>query len=41
MLKTLGNWDVRLPHPVFLEGAVWKKRQLQLYDIEYPLVQPE
>ena len=22
LLKKLGNWDVRLPHPVFLEGAV-------------------
>lgn len=41
MLKELGQWDVRLPHPVFLEGAVWKARQLNLYDDEYLLVQPE
>ncbi|MCP4454738.1 MAG: sulfatase, partial [Planctomycetes bacterium] len=41
MLKDLGNWDVRLPHPVCLEGAVWKRRQLALYDHEYPLTQPE
>jgi len=41
MLKELGQWDVRLPHPVFLEGAVWKSRQLELYDDEYMLVQPE
>lgn len=41
MLKKLGDWDVRLPHPVFLEGAEWKKRQLGLYDAEYPLFQPE
>lgn len=41
MLKTLGDWDVHLPHPVFLEGAVWKARQLHLYDLKYPLVQPE
>jgi arylsulfatase A-like enzyme len=41
MLKELGQWDVRLPHPVFLEGAVWKSRQLDLYDDRYPLVQPE
>ncbi len=41
MLKTLGDWDVSMPHPVFLEGAVWKVRQLNLYDKEYPLVQPE
>ncbi|MEO7313557.1 MAG: sulfatase/phosphatase domain-containing protein, partial [Ginsengibacter sp.] len=40
LLKKLGDWDVSLPHPVFLEGAVWKKRQLHLYDVPYPLVQP-
>lgn len=41
MLKKLGDWDVRLPHPVFLEGAEWKKQQLDLYDAEYQLVQPK
>lgn len=41
LLKKLGDWDVRLPHPVFLEGAIWKRRQLGLYDAEYPLVQPK
>ena len=41
MLKKLGRWDVRLPHPLFLEGAVWKSRQLDLYDAKYPLIQPE
>lgn len=41
LLKSLGEWDVSLPHPVFLEGANWKKRQLMLYDLDYPLVQPE
>jgi arylsulfatase A-like enzyme len=41
MLKELGEWDVGLPHPLFLEGAVWKKRQLDLYDNEYQLVQPD
>jgi arylsulfatase A-like enzyme len=41
MLKELGEWDVGLPHPVFLEGAVWKKRQLNLYDVDYPLAQPK
>jgi len=40
LLKKLGEWDVQLPHPVFLEGAIWKKRQLGLYDAVYPLVQP-
>lgn len=40
MLKRLGDWDVALPHPVFLEEAVWKARQLELYDLKYPLQQP-
>ena len=41
LLKKLGDWDVSLPHPVFLEGAIWKRRQLDLYDVKYPLKQPE
>lgn len=41
MLKTLGDWDVSQPHPLFLEGAVWKARQVALYDAKYPLIQPE
>jgi hypothetical protein len=41
MLKKLGDWDVAQPHPLFLEGAVWKKRQLHLYDVKYPLRQPD
>jgi len=41
LLKKLGTWDVQLPHPVFLEGAIWKKRQLGLYDASYPLIQPK
>ncbi len=40
LLKKLGEWDVTLSHPVFLEGAIWKKRQLDLYDDDYMLVQP-
>jgi arylsulfatase A-like enzyme len=40
MLRRLGNWDVRLPHPAFLEGAEWKRKQLDLYDATYPLRQP-
>ncbi len=40
MLAQLGDWDVRLPHPVFLEGAEWKRRQLNLYDAQYPVRQP-
>ncbi len=41
LLKKLGEWDVSLPHPLFLEGAVWKKNQLSQYDKIYPLTQPE
>jgi len=40
LLKKIGDWDVALPHPVFLEGAIWKRRQLDLYDMSYPLTQP-
>lgn len=39
MLKELGNWDVPLPHPIFMEGARWKKEQLKLYDRDWSLVQ--
>jgi len=39
MLKELGDWDVRLPHPIFMEGARWKKEQLKLYDRNWSLVQ--
>jgi arylsulfatase A-like enzyme len=41
LLARLGGWDVRLPHPVSLEGAEWKRRQLNLYDATYPLTQLE
>ncbi len=41
LLKKLGDWDVSLPHPVFLEGPQWRVRQLHLYDKEYQLSQPE
>ena len=40
MLKELGDWDVRLPHPTFMEGARWKKEQLKLYDRDWSLTQP-
>jgi len=40
MLRRLGWWDVNLPHRMFLEDAVWKHRQLNLYDSKYPLTQP-
>ncbi len=41
LLKKLGDWDVGLPHPLFLEGAVWKRNQLNLYDRKYQLEQPK
>jgi arylsulfatase A-like enzyme len=41
MLKQLGEWDVSLPHPLFLEGAEWKRNQLDLYNKKYQLTQPE
>jgi arylsulfatase A-like enzyme len=40
LLRELGDWDVNLPHPLFLEGAVWKHKQLNLCDATYPLTQP-
>lgn len=39
LLKRLGTWDVGLPHPIFLEGAVWKKNQLNGYDEKYQTAQ--
>ncbi len=41
LLKKLGDWDVGLPHPIFLEGAIWKRNQLNLYDMKYQLEQPK
>lgn len=41
MLKKLGNWDIRQPHPIFLEGAVWRAYQIDLYDSKYELKQPQ
>ncbi|PXX23779.1 sulfatase-like hydrolase/transferase [Arenibacter sp. ARW7G5Y1] len=41
LLKKLGKWDVEQPHPVFLEGAIWKGLQLEEYDKDYLLVQPK
>ena len=40
LLKKLGDWELQQPHPVFLEGAEWRRRQVDLYDKEYQLVQP-
>jgi arylsulfatase A-like enzyme len=40
MLKTLGDWDVTRPHPLYLEGERWRRAQLDLYDVEYQTTQP-
>lgn len=40
LLKKLGDWDVSQPHPLFLEGAKWRRNQLNSYDMEYQLAQP-
>ncbi|WP_075349660.1 sulfatase-like hydrolase/transferase [Algoriphagus marinus] len=40
LLRNLGDWDLALPHPVFLEGAEWKVRQRDLYDKIYQVNQP-
>ncbi len=41
MLKQLGEWDIKQPHPVFLENAIWKSHQIKLYNNEYQLKQPQ
>ncbi len=41
LLKLLGNWDVSLPHPLFMEGAEWKKIQLKQYDEPFLISQPK
>ncbi len=41
MLKDLGSWDIRQPHPVFLEGPIWRANQVSLYDRKYQLEQPQ
>jgi arylsulfatase A-like enzyme len=41
MLKKLGTWELRLPHPVFHEPADWRIRHIGFYDATYQLVQPQ
>lgn len=40
MLKELGDWDVSTPQVLYLEGNPWRRNQLDLYDKEYQLEQP-
>lgn len=41
MLKELGDWDVSCPQLLYMEGARWKRKQVDLYDKKYQLVQPK
>jgi len=41
MLKTLGDWDISAPQVLYLEGDKWRRNQVDLYDREYQLTQPE
>ncbi|MBB3699856.1 sulfatase-like hydrolase/transferase [Flammeovirga yaeyamensis] len=41
MLKQLGQWDITRPQVLYLEGSRWRKNQVELYDAEYQLEQPE
>ncbi|MEM6692351.1 MAG: sulfatase-like hydrolase/transferase [Planctomycetota bacterium] len=41
MLRRFGDWDVSCPHPQFLEGDRYRRSQIDLYDTEYNLSQPE
>ncbi|WP_209331823.1 sulfatase-like hydrolase/transferase [Lunatimonas salinarum] len=41
MLQELGDWDHRLPQPLFLEPPSWRVRHLMFYDVEYQLEQPD
>ncbi|AWW30656.1 sulfatase [Echinicola strongylocentroti] len=41
LLQKLGHWDVRLPHPLFLEGPEWRPIQIGQYDKSYPINQPD
>ena len=41
LLKKLGNWEVRLPHPLFREPADWRIRHLSFYDAPFQLKQPD
>lgn len=40
MLKELGDWDVSCPQILYLEGARFRRKQIDLYDKAYQLEQP-
>lgn len=41
LIRKLGDWDVSLPHILFVEGPQWRKIQKANYDIPYMTSQPE
>jgi arylsulfatase A-like enzyme len=41
MLKKLGDWDVSCPQVLYLEGAKFRRIQLDQYDNKYQLTQPK
>ncbi|OHX64824.1 sulfatase [Flammeovirga pacifica] len=41
MLKQLGDWDVSCPQILYMEGNRWRREQVNLYDVNYQLEQPE
>ncbi len=41
MLKKLGDWDISRPQVLYLEGSRWRRNQVDLYDRQYQLTQPE
>ncbi|MEW6997805.1 sulfatase-like hydrolase/transferase [Colwelliaceae bacterium BS250] len=41
MLKALGTWDVSTPQHLYMEGARYKKEQLNSYDAQYRITQPK
>lgn len=41
MLKALGDWDISAPQVLYLEGDRWRREQVNSYDVEYQLTQPE
>ncbi|MBB6460495.1 sulfatase-like hydrolase/transferase [Flammeovirga kamogawensis] len=41
MLKELGDWDISCPQMLYMEGNRWRRNQVDLYDAEYQLTQPQ
>lgn len=41
MIKELSDWKNSCPQPAFVNDIIWHKRQLDMLDETFPLVQPE